>query len=379
MTIAQTMDTNRTLITLEVGGDPIPTIVPRINGSLVTPAEGRPSTALIVLHPTSNTLDHYLLAPLARRGFAALGLNGRFVNNQAAVRAEHLLRDVDAGVRFLREQGFERVVLLGNSLGGSLMCLYQSQAEAPGATPNRFGERVDPDLRLAPADALVITVAPVGPGHVMAHFLDPAVVDENDPRLTEPVLDMFNPANGPPYDAAWLTRYRAAQLERNRRLTERCRAALRSGFSDLAFVVHRTAADPRFLDVTLDPSDRPPGAGWGDAATLNVAGLFFGRHTTARTWLSLWSYDATHLDGPRHLAATSIPALFIVHSADQICFAGDQAPYFDAFGRDRLPRVVIQGAGHVLVEQPEKAAESARAIAAWLAGTPVGAAAPASS
>ena len=49
--------------------------------------------------------------------------------------------------------------------------------------------------------------------------LDPAIVDENDPKKVDPTLDLFNPANGyrkPPeaskYSEEFLARYRQGSL-----------------------------------------------------------------------------------------------------------------------------------------------------------------------
>jgi len=51
---------------------------PRVYGAYME-AEGPKRVAAIVMHPTSNFMGHYLIAPLARRGVTCLGLNSRFV------------------------------------------------------------------------------------------------------------------------------------------------------------------------------------------------------------------------------------------------------------------------------------------------------------
>jgi hypothetical protein len=47
------------------------------------------------------------------------------------------------------------------------------------------------------------------------------VLDENDPDRRDPELDIYDPRNSsqPPYSAAFVERYRAAQLARMRRRT----------------------------------------------------------------------------------------------------------------------------------------------------------------
>ena len=73
---------------------------------------------------------------LCARGFGFLGWNTRFRGNEAWFITEHALLDIEAGVRWLKEEaGVETIVLLGNSGGGSLMAAYQSQAVEPNIEP----------------------------------------------------------------------------------------------------------------------------------------------------------------------------------------------------------------------------------------------------
>ena len=96
------------------------------------PAGTRPKTAFIASHYNVDFSEHYLGEYLARRGYGFLGWNTRFRGNETFFMLEHALIDIGAGVRWLREEaGVERVVLLGNSGGGSLMAAYQSQATSP--------------------------------------------------------------------------------------------------------------------------------------------------------------------------------------------------------------------------------------------------------
>ena len=85
----------------------------------------------MVVHPTSNFMGHYLLQPLADRGIDAVGFTTRYIGNDSALTMENCVVDVGAGIAFLRERGYEKVVLIGNSGGGGLTALFQSQAESP--------------------------------------------------------------------------------------------------------------------------------------------------------------------------------------------------------------------------------------------------------
>ena len=81
------------------------------------------------MHPASNFMGHYLIAPLARRGIACMGLNSRYAGNDTLLLMERVIQDLGAGVQFLRAQGYDKVVLVGNSGGAALPAFYQAQAE----------------------------------------------------------------------------------------------------------------------------------------------------------------------------------------------------------------------------------------------------------
>jgi hypothetical protein len=55
---------------------------PRIYGAYSQPArDGGSKVAAIVMHPASNFMGHYLIAPLAERGICCMGLNSRYAGN----------------------------------------------------------------------------------------------------------------------------------------------------------------------------------------------------------------------------------------------------------------------------------------------------------
>ena len=77
---------------------------PRIYGAYREPA-GPKKVAAIVMHPTSNFMGHYLIAPLAERGICCLGLNSRYMGNDTVLLMERAIQDLGAGVQFLRAAG----------------------------------------------------------------------------------------------------------------------------------------------------------------------------------------------------------------------------------------------------------------------------------
>ncbi|MFY9891474.1 MAG: hypothetical protein WAK71_24410, partial [Streptosporangiaceae bacterium] len=190
----------------------------------------RPRVGVHLMHPRTDQSHNYNIGPLAAAGYLVLGRGGRSVNNDVDTVHEEVLLDVAAGVQFLREAGCDQVVLLGNSGGGSLAALYQSQATtAPAArlAPEPHTEAALRTASLPAADGLALIGIHVGEGRALMDMLDPSVTDEHDPFGVNPDLDMYDPANGfvlPPgtvrYDRAFLERYREGQARRVRRLDE---------------------------------------------------------------------------------------------------------------------------------------------------------------
>lgn len=334
---------------------------------------GRPRTAAVVIHPTSNFMGHYLLQPLAQAGVAALGLNTRYLGSDVSLLLERAIQDLGAGVRWLRAQGFERVVLIGNSGGAALVSLYQSQAEQLDITHTPAGDPVDlQPWQLPPADAIVLSAAHQGRSQLMSQWIDPAVVDENDPLATDPALDLFHPDNAPPYTDAFLQRYRAAQQARLVRLETWARdrlARLRSsevGLQDMAFVVHRTLADPRCLDPSLDANDRLPGTTvWGPPRQQNYAANSMGRYTSLTSFLSQWA-PCSRGDGPSCLSRTTVPVLLAEHTADASTFPSDHEAWARA-AAGRLRRLPLRGGTHYLTGQPALVQQLVGEIAAFAA------------
>ena len=123
------------------------------------PAGTQPRVAFVATHYNVDFSEHYLASFMAERGFGFLGWNTRFRGNEAHFLLDHALAEIGVGVRWLREQaGAERVVLLGNSGGGSLMAAYQSQATEPSVVPVA-GMRPVPAIEELPPGDLYIALA----------------------------------------------------------------------------------------------------------------------------------------------------------------------------------------------------------------------------
>src|SRR3954462_41170 len=108
----------------EVGGHPC-------QGIYWTPKGQRPRVALIATHYNVDFAEHYLAPYIASLGYGFLGWNTRYRGAEDLFTLEHALIDIAAGMKWLREQGVEKLVILGNSGGGSLMGAYQAEATTP--------------------------------------------------------------------------------------------------------------------------------------------------------------------------------------------------------------------------------------------------------
>jgi len=349
------------------------------NGAGFFPCQGlyhtttgeHPKTAFIATHYNVDFSEHYAAEFLARRGFGFLGWNTRFRGNEAYFMLEHALIDIGVGVRWLREEaGVERVVLLGNSGGGSLMGAYQSQATRPNLEPVAGGQIPPAALELIPADLYISLNAHPGRPEVLTSWMDPSVTDENDPTAADPDLDMYEPDNGPPYAPDFVARYRAAQEARNHRITAWVRRELDRLAShkmfDRVFTMQRTWADLRMMDGTLDPSERPLGVCYaGDPRWANYSPFGIGFCNSLRTWLSMWSLGVSPCRGAPHLARIEVPALVVQSLADTGVFPSDARSIHEHLASADKALEFMTG-DHYLTDPPTARDEVADRIAAWV-------------
>jgi hypothetical protein len=340
-------------------------------GLYYEPTGSKAKTAFIATHYNVDFAEHYLGEYMAARGYGFLGWNTRFRGNEPYFLLEHALLDIGAGVKWLKEEaGVEQLVILGNSGGGSLMGAYQSQAlgvnmtATPGlALPDALGD-------LLPADLYISLCAHLGRPEVLTDWFDPSVTDEKDPTAIDPALNMYNPDNGPPYADEFITRYRAAQVARNHRITAWCHAELERlgglGMFDRAFNLYRTWADLRLMDGNIDPSDRPVGVCYaGDPQKANFSPRGIGLTNTLRTWLSMWSLQDSHCRGAAHLKRITQPALVVQSTADTGVFPSDTRAIYDALGSIDKSMEMIPG-DHYLVEPANARDDVADLIAGWI-------------
>lgn len=325
---------------------------------LVRPIDHPSDTLIVFMHPVGGGMYLPMVRGLARAGHHVLWANSRYRGADYALIMEKVARDLGESICDAKERlGYSRIVLAGWSGGGSLSMWYQALAEAgAGLSDTAAGDRyeVDPS-RMPPADAVMMLAAHVSRHQILTEWIDPSIVDEDRPHVRDPALNLYDPANRnqPPYSAEFLAAYRDAQIARNRRITAWVKeqlAGIRASdepHRELAFTVHGTMADPRWLDPTIEPSDRVPGVCYlGDPKIVNDGPVGLARFSTLRSWLSQWSYDDARCDAIASGAAISVPALVIGNTADDACTPSHTSRLFEAVGHDRKQLRVVQGATH---------------------------------
>jgi len=352
-----------------------------LEGQLMRSPGSTSRTVYIFMHPTS--VLHLLPMPiaLADAGLDVLCAASRYPRNDSALIQEKVAIDLGKWIAHARGVlGYDKVVLLGWSGGGSLSLFYQAQAEAPTITHTPAGDPVDlVGAGLQPADGVIFIAAHLSRAETLTEWLDPSIVDELDPDTRDLELDIYSPdcPSQPPYTPAFVARFREAQRLRNRRITawaekELARLkALGGAEQERAFVVHRTMCDVRWFDPAVDPSGRRLGWSYmGDPRAVNVGPVGLARYTTLRSWLSQWSYDRSNAKGPLNAAKiTRTPVLLIENTADEAVPSTHNPAIFAALATPDKEYVVLEGATHYYLGQPELLARCLDTVIDWSART----------
>jgi hypothetical protein len=218
---------------------------------------------------------------------------------------------------------------------------------------------------------------------VLMSCLDAAVVDESDPLASDHTLDMYDERNGfqtPPavsrYAPDFVERSRAAQRARCARIdaiarrhiveASHARAAMRApdfasssaesrrhiarrAMAPHYMVVYRTQANPNYLDLAIDKSERAVGSiisARPDLANYTAFGL--GRIVTPDAWLSTWSGLSSNAKMATNLPKVTVATLVVGANGDQDIFISDVHKEFEASGASDKTLAFIEGADHFM-------------------------------
>ena len=346
---------------------------------LLKPKDNPSDTVLMFMHPIGGGAYLPMINALARAGHHVVYCNSRFRGTDSALLMEKVIEDLGAAIKDAKERlGYQKVVLAGWSGGGSLSVLYQQQAQHATITSSPSGDGPDlTQLDLPAADGIMLLAAHISRHGTLTEWMDGSILDESDPTKRDPELDLYNPdnPNQPPYSEEFLSRYRQAQIDRNRRITAwvkdklaELKAAGRPG-DEFGFVVHGTMADPRWLDPAVDPNERVPGTCYlGDPEVVNMGPVGLARFCTLRSWLSQWSYDDAHGDGVQCGRDIAVPALVIGNLADDACTPSHTRRLFEAIGHPDKEIHEIHGATHYYAgpDQRDKLREAVMVVSDWL-------------
>jgi hypothetical protein len=213
---------------------------------------------------------------------------------------------------------------------------------------------------MPPVDGMIYLAAHPGEGLFLLEAIDPSVVDENDPVACDARFDMYDPVNGfreapatTRYSDDFVIQYRHAQHARVARIDSHARALVarrrdarrramehpheatpwREAIAVQFLRVYRTEADPRYVDLALDASERDYGSLWTHRPDLFNYGPFgFARMVTPEAWLSTWSGLSSNASIPARGDAVRVPAIVVGYSGDNGVFREDARLIFDSLG-----------------------------------------------
>ena len=319
------------------------------------------------MHPRQDLTHHPLVPLLLQAGAAVWTQHTRSVNNDLTLVHEQALLDAAAGLVFLRERGFGSIVTARALRRRHAVRVLPRASRAgaggahrdhPGRPPGQASRRRDAPGRRRDLPG----PAPRARASCCCACIDPSVGDEQDPMSVVPRTRPVQPGQRVRRAARQLGLHRGipgplpGRAARPRRSHRRRRpastwpgrlkhappsapAATRSTAAGRwlrrIITVFRTDADPRTVDLSLDPSERPYGSLFGKRPDLINYGLTgFGRLTTPEAWLSTWSGLSSNADFVRCAPGVTVPTLFIELTGDQAAFPADSRRMTDALGAD---------------------------------------------
>jgi alpha-beta hydrolase superfamily lysophospholipase len=104
----------------------------------------------------------------------------------------------------------------------------------------------------------------------------------------------------------------------------------------------------------------------GDPRTANAGPVGLARYSTLRSWLSQWSYDLSNAKGPANAVRVHrTPVLQIENQADDAVPATHNPIIHAALSTPAKEYVVIEGATHYYLNQPQQMQQCLAAVEDW--------------
>ena len=158
---------------------------------------------------------------------------------------------------------------------------------------------------------------------------------------------------------------RAGAVDKARRPGRLAPLAGPGGVATKYLVIYRTLADPAYLDLSIDPDDRPLGSlfAFPDPLDANYGRGGLARSMTARGWLSTWSGLSSHAKLADTMPQVQVPTLLVHPTADTEIRVWQAREIIDNAGAADNTLVEMKGAPHYLEgHRPEALA----VVADWL-------------
>jgi pimeloyl-ACP methyl ester carboxylesterase len=401
---------NTSYINLGAGGNALLRVPSPLGGS------PRDQIGIFVMHPSSSFINSPICTELANRGYRTLCADNPFSFNANAYKGyEDHSAIIARGINCLKAiappgqasspctsiSGITKTIVIGHSMAGPMMAFYQNIAENGAATCQRPERLIPCDTtnlsNLPKADGVILLDSHLGDAVATMTYIDPAVVNESQPAVRNPRLDMFDPRNGfdpntgvAQYGDDFIEAFLARQSERNNQLVDQALDELKhieNGTGnlypdDMPFVVPGSVGarlfqpDTRLLRCTQDnypllSNANPAGEGPKQICSVRLSSgraadaLSFNSvtNTSVRAWLGAHSvlttdeynqtpdditgivYESSNTSTPTNVEGITKPVLIVVMGAHYF-MRPDEIILAHATNTNDKTMVAVEGATH---------------------------------
>jgi alpha-beta hydrolase superfamily lysophospholipase len=115
-------------------------------------------------------------------------------------------------------------------------------------------------------------------------------------------------------------------------------------------VIYRTLANPAYVDLSIDPDERPMGSlfAYADPMEGNYRRNGLARTMTARGWLSTWSSISSRARMSDTMPKNTVPTLVVHPTADTEIRVRDAKEIYESSGATDKTYLEMKGAPHYL-------------------------------